>query len=85
MVFSKHSFFPHVLQHLVTHLHVWKQTEQVSNSFFSFSFPCFCTALTLDIHMERVVGGAGESCWICGLALCDACLHMIRVGSPAHF
>lgn len=42
-------------------------------------------ALTLDIQMERVVGGAGESCWICGPALCDACLHMIRVGSPVAF
>lgn len=68
-------FFPHFLQHLVTHLYVWKQAEQVSNSFFSF--PGFCMALTLDIQMEMVVGGAGESCWICGPALCDACLHMI--------
>lgn len=41
MVFSKHSFFPHLLQHLVTHLYVWKQTEQVSNSFFFFLFQAF--------------------------------------------
>lgn len=38
MVFRKYYFFPHLLQHLVTHLYIWKQTEQVSNSFFFQAF-----------------------------------------------